>query len=57
MLHATPVLMNDQIFAETLNRPVKFELLATIVAFGRGRQNFDDQQRIKKTVVLVAGKL
>jgi len=57
MLYVTPVLMNDQVFAKTLDCPVKFELLATIIAFGRGRQNFDDQQRIDNAVLLVAGKL
>ena len=57
VLYATAVLMHDQVFAKAGDGPVELELLAAIVAFSRGRKNFDDEQRIQNVVLLVAGQL
>src|ERR1700722_10152812 len=57
MLHVTLILVNDQVFAETRNRPVKFKLLPAIVPFSRRRKYLDDQQRIKNHILLIAEKL
>jgi len=57
VLDVTAVLMDEQVFTEAVNGPVKFELLAAIVVFGGGRKNFDDEERIENVVLLVSKQL
>lgn len=54
MFDVPTVLMHDQVFLKARDRPVKLKLLPAIVAFGRRRKHFHDQQRIENHILLIA---
>lgn len=54
MLDVGFVLMDDEIFGEAFDCSVEFELLASVVVFGRWRKHFDDEERIEQIVLFVA---